>query len=165
MKCEHIEELLSSYIEGELPTDARKAVDAHLRICRDCSTLLSFLKETTDSLAHFPQAEVSDGLMQRLYATPVQKKKFRLLPEFLLRPSLQPILAAATVLMTLVSFYTFNPNRDAINKSINRQLHQGYRKVGKIYSKAESFAVSLGEHKDNILESIKSTKLFGRSGE
>jgi predicted anti-sigma-YlaC factor YlaD len=165
MKCEHAEELLSSYIENELAADDKKAVEKHLKLCRDCNTLLSFLRETTDSLAHFPQAEVSEELMDKIYAIPTQKKKFRLSLDFLLKPSLQPILAAATVLMTIVSFYTFNPNRDAINKSINRQLHLGYRKVGAIYSKAESFAVSLGEHKDNILESIKSSKLFGRSEE
>ena len=165
MKCEHIEELLSSYIEDELAADERRAVKEHLRICRNCVTLLSLLQETTDSLARFPQAEVSEGLLEKIYAIPTQKKKFSLRLDFLLKPSLQPILAAATVLMTVVSFYTFNPNRDAINKSINRQLHLGYRKAGYIYSKAESFAASLGEHKDNILESIKSVKLFGRGEE
>jgi len=165
MKCAHIEEMLSSYIEDELPAEKRQTVEAHLDACPDCRSLLSCLEATTDSLSRFPQAQISEDLLQRLHAIPARRKRVRFLPGFLLRPSLQPILAAATVLMTLVSFYTFNPNKDAIDKSINRQLHLGYRKAGKIYSRAEAFALSLGEHKDNILESIKSTKLFGRSEE
>jgi hypothetical protein len=123
------------------------------------------LLETTESLADFPDLDVSEDLMAKLYAIPQTKRKFRLSFDFLLKPSLQPILTAVTVLMTLISFYTFHPDKTAIDKSINRQFHQGYRKVGSLYSKAESFAASLGQHKDSILDSIKNTKLFGRSEE
>ena len=165
MKCERIEDLLSPYIEDELTAEDRKAVDDHLRICPDCTSLLSILRETTESLSDFPESELSENLMAKLYAIPERKKKFRLSFDLFLKPSLQPILAAATVLMTLVSFYTFHPDKADIDKTINRQLHQGYRKVGSLYSKAESFAVSLGEHKDSILDSIKSIKLFGRGEE
>jgi predicted anti-sigma-YlaC factor YlaD len=165
MKCEQIEGLLSPYIEDELTAEDRKAVTDHLWMCPDCSSLLSLLQETTGSLSEFPELEVSNDLMAKLYALPQTKRKFKLSINFLLKPSLQPILAAATVLMTLISFYTFNPDKANIDKAINRQLHQGYRKVGSLYSKAESFAVSLGHHKDSILDSIKSAKLFGISEE
>jgi len=165
MTCEQIEELLSPYIEDELTAEDRKAVDSHLRICTDCASLLSLLQETTTSLSEFPELKVSDDLMGKLYAIPQTKRKFRLSIDLLLKPSLQPILAAATVLMTLISFYTFHPDKVAIDKSINRQFHQGYRTIGSLYAKAESFAVSLGQHKDTILDSLKSNKLFGRGEE
>ncbi len=165
MKCEQIEELLSPYIEDELTAEDRKTVADHLRICPDCTSLLSLLHETADSLSYFPDLEVSGQLMEKLYTIPQAKRKFKLNFDFLLRPSLQPILAAATVLMTLISFYSFHPDKAVIDKNINRQFHQGYRKVGSLYSKAESFAASLGQHKDSILDSIKSTKLFGKGEE
>lgn len=165
MKCEQIEELLSPYIEDELTAAERKTVADHLKMCPDCTSLLSLLQDTTESLSDFPELEVSGDLMAKLYAIPQTKRKFKLSFDFLLKPSLQPILAAATVLMTLVSFYTFNPDKANIDKTINRQLHQGYRKVGSLYSKVESFAASLGQHKESILDSIKSTKLFGMGEE
>ena len=165
MKCDRIEALLSPYIEDELTAEDRKAVANHLRICPDCTELFSLLQETTAALSHFPELEVSENLMEKLHAIPQEKRKFRLRFDFLLKPSLQPILAAATVLMTLISFYTFHPDKAVIDKNINRQFHQGYRKVGSLYSKAESFAASLGEHKDSILDSLKNSKLFGKGEE
>jgi len=165
MTCEQIEKLLSPYIEDELTPEDRRAVDEHLKICPDCTSLLSFLQETTESLSDFPELEVTEDLRAKLYAIPQTRRKFSLRFNFLLKPSLQPILAAATVLMTLISFYTFHPDKAAIDKAINRQFHQGYRTIGSLYSKAESFAVSLGEHKNSILDSIKSAKLFGRGEE
>jgi anti-sigma factor RsiW len=165
MKCEQIEELMSPYIEDELTAEDRKVVADHLKMCPDCASLLSLLQETTESLSVFPKVGVSEDLMAKLYAIPQTKRKFKLSFGFLLKPSLQPILAAATVLMTLISFYTFHPDKATIDKTINRQFHQGYRKVGSLYSKAESFASSLGQHKESILDSIKNTKLFGMGEE
>jgi anti-sigma factor RsiW len=165
VRCEQIEELLSPYIEDELTAEDRKAVDDHLRICPDCTSLLSLLQETTASLSEFPESEVSENLMAKLHAIPQTRRKFKLSFDFLLKPSLQPILAAATVLMTLISFYTFHPDKANIDKTINRQFHQGYRTVGSLYSKVESFAASLGGHKDSLLDSLKNAKLFGRGEE
>ncbi|MFC2169589.1 anti-sigma factor family protein [Acidobacteriota bacterium] len=161
MDCERIEQLLSPYLEDELSPEEKQAVGEHLKTCQDCSELLSFLTSTRLALANFPEAEVSESLLKRLYQIPQKKKRFSLGLDFFLRPSLQPVLTIATVLLTLVSFYFFHPNRNLINKSINRQIHQGYSEVGRLYTKAESFTASLGEYKELILFSLKETKLFG----
>lgn len=165
MKCEHIEDLLSPYLEDELTAKERLAVQEHLRSCADCSVLFEMLRETQGSLADFPQAEMSNELLDRLYDIPHRKKKFRFSLNFLVRPALQPYLAAATILLTVLSFYLFHPEKSAIDKSINRQVHLGYSKIGKLYSEAEEFTASLGEHKDNILDTIKSKQPFGRNGD
>ena len=165
MKCEHIEDLLSPYLEDELTAKERLAVQKHLRSCADCSVLFEILRETQESLADFPQAEMSNELLDRLYDIPHRKKKFRFSLNFLVRPALQPYLAAATILLTVLSFYLFHPEKSAIDKSINRQVHLGYSKIGKLYSEAEEFTASLGEHKDNILDTIKSKQPFGRNGD
>ncbi|MDH4257635.1 MAG: zf-HC2 domain-containing protein [Candidatus Aminicenantes bacterium] len=160
MECKRIEELLSPYLEDELTQEERQAVQGHLRSCQNCADLLSFMKETQMSLSTFPELEVSEGLIEKLYDLPQKKKRFSVVFEILLRPSLQPIMAAATVLLVMISFYAFHPNRNAINRSIERQFHIGFSKVEKLYAEAESFTQTLGEYKDNLLVSIKNLKPF-----
>ena len=164
MKCEKIEKLLSPYLEDELSTEEKGAVAKHLKTCENCSLLFSLMKETRESLADIPELEVSESLLDRLHSIPSKKRRFKLsLPtfDFLVRPSLQPVLTVATVVLIMVSFYFFGPNKSSIDKSISRQIHLGYSKIEKLYAKAESFTASLGEHKDNILVSLKNIKLLG----
>jgi len=164
MKCEKIEELLSPYLEDELSLEEKGAVAKHLKTCENCSLLFSYMEETRESLADIPELEVSENLLDRLYSIPIKKKRFKLtLPsfDFLVRPSLQPVLTVATILLIMVSFYFFGPNKSSIDKSISRQIHLGYSKIESLYAKAESFTASLGEHKDNILVSLKNIKLLG----
>jgi predicted anti-sigma-YlaC factor YlaD len=165
MECKHIENLLSPYLEDELTAEERLSVETHLQSCADCSVLLDLLRETKESLADFPQAEMSEELLESLYDIPHRRRKFRFSLDFLVRPALQPYMAAATILLTVLSFYLFHPEKSAIDKSINRQVHMGYSKIGRLYSEAESFTTSLGEHRDNILDTIKRKQPFGRNGE
>lgn len=160
MECERIEELLSPYIEDELTREQKNAVDDHLRICPDCAELLALMREAQGSLSSFPEIDVSVELTEKLYAVPRRKKKFRLVTDFLLRPSFQPVMAAATVLLTLVSFYAFHPERNAINRSIERQFHIGISKVEKLYAEAGSITHTLDQYKDNLLVSIKNLTPF-----
>ena len=155
MSCEHIQELLSPYLENELSSEERQRISAHLDSCGECKDLLIQMQQVYTSLTTFPEIEVSENLLSRLYAVPDRKKRFSFGLDFLLRPSLQPILAAATVLLTLLSFYAFGPHTSSINKSIDRQIHLGYSKVEKLYTRAESFTHSLAGHKDNLLVSLK----------
>jgi len=155
MKCEKAEELLSPYYEDELSVEEKKAVESHLESCENCSLLFSSVGETMESLTEFPELNVSENLLDRIYAIPSKKRRFKLSFDFLLRPSLQPILATATLLLTIFSLYMFHPQRNRVNKFVDRQIHLGYSKVGRLYAKAETFATSLGEHKENILVSLK----------
>ncbi len=155
MKCEQIEELLSPYLEDELSREERRVVEEHVKSCESCSLLLSSLEETTESLGRLPELKVSQGLLNQLYSIPGKKKRFSLSLNFFLRPSLQPVLAVIGIVLVLVSFYFFNPNKKAFEQKISRQLHLGYSEVGKLYAKAESFTASLGEYKDTILVSLK----------
>ncbi len=161
MRCEHIEELLSPYLEDELNQEEKRAVKEHLETCKNCSLLFSYIRETKESLTDFPEVEVSKNLLDWLYSIPGKKKRFKLSFDFLFHPSLQPVLAAVTILLMVVSFYSLSPERNRINKSVSRQIHLGYSKVEKLYARAETFVDTLGEHKDNILVSIKNIKFLG----
>ena len=165
MKCEKMEELLSLYAEGETNPDERELVEAHLRACASCSELLSLLKETKLALTSLPELEVSEQLLSKLYAIPEPKKKSHFSFEFLLKPSLQPIMTVATVFLIIGSLYFFNPNRRLIDKAIDRQVHLGYGKVEKLYASAGSVTDSLGSYADNFLGSLKNLKFWEKPKE
>lgn len=162
MNCERVEELLSLYLEGELDSEERALVDGHLASCPGCHSLLALLKKTQESLRLFPEVEVGEKLLGRLYAIPEKKKRhLRLLSDVFLRPSLQPAYAVATFLLIIFSFYTYHPQGKTIARSIDRQLHLGYSRMEKLYVEAGSLAGSLSAYKDDILVSLKSTGLLG----
>jgi len=162
MDCKHIEDLFSLYLEDELSREQRKSVDLHLDSCPECRELLALIKETNEALSVFPEIEVSAQLKSRLYEIPTQKKRFSFNLNALLRPALQPVFAGATIFLILISFYVFHPDRNIINKTIDREIHKGYSKIGQLYTQAESFAVSLFDQSDTLLDSLKNSSIFKR---
>lgn len=165
MDCKDMEPLLSAYLESDLDADGRAAVEAHLRDCSRCRELMSLMRDVSDSLRSIPEIEISPLLKGRLLGIPDQKRRFRLSLDFLVRPALQPILAAAALLLTVVSFYAFSPQRADINKAVARQLHLGYHKISKLYTQAESFTSTLMGYKDDILVSLKDKNPLRREDE
>lgn len=161
MSCERIEGLLSAFLEGELSQTEKAEVESHLAGCPGCAALLAVLGRTQKALAGFPELEVSPRLLARLSAIPEQKKKFSLTFDFVLKPALQPVFAAATIFMTLLSLYLFNPDRKNIDRAIDLKIHTGYGQVEKLYAKAGSLTGRLGETADNVYVSVKNWKLFG----
>ncbi len=158
MKCRQIETLLSPYLENELSQEKKALVDGHIKKCPKCSSLLSSMREARDSLAQIPEIDVSPSLMERLYKIPTKKPKIGF--HFLLKPALQPLLAAATVLITVISLYSLNPEREQINKYINQHIHIGYSKAERLYARAESLTNTLAGYKESILFSIKNIDFF-----
>ncbi len=165
MECNRMEDLISPYLDGELSAAEGQVVEAHLRECPECRELLGFLSEVNASLQALPELEVSPSLQERLLAIPERKSRFRYSLNFLVRPSLQPVLAAATVLLTVLSFYAFSPQRTTINKTVERQFHLGYKKIGQLYTRAESITSSLAGYKDNLVVTIQNKNPLQREEE
>ena len=165
MACERIEGLLTAYLDGDLSAGEKALVDEHVRICADCASLLSYMRATAESLSAFPEIEPSLSLREKLYAIPARKKKFRLALDFMLKPSLQPIFAAATVFLIIFSFYMFNPDKNLIDKALSRQFHRSYSRFEKLYAGAGSFTDSLGSYVDNVIVSLKKINPLGRNEE
>ena len=161
MECERLEELLPSFLEGALSQEEKALVESHLAGCPDCRGLLAVLARAQQALAGLPELEVSPGLRARLLAIPERKKKFSFSFDFVLKPSLQPVFAAATIFMTLLSFYLFNPNKANIDRTIDRKVHSGYSEVEKLYASAGSFTERLGDAAENVYVSVKNWKIFG----
>lgn len=165
MACDRIEGLLTAYVDGDLSAEEKTLVDDHVRVCADCASLLSFLRAATESLAVFPEVEPSQSLREMLYTIPRRKKKFQLALDFLLKPSLQPIFAAATVFLIIFSFYMFNPDKNLIDKAVSRQFHRSYSRFEKLYARAGSFTDNLGAYADNVLVSLKKINPLDRNEE
>lgn len=163
MECERLEELLPSFLEGALSQEEKALVESHLAGCPDCRGLLAVLARTQQALSGLPELEVSPGLRARLLAIPERKKKFSFSFDFILKPSLQPAFAAATIFMTLLSFYLFNPDKAHIDRTIDRKVHSGYSQVEKLYARAGSFTERLGDTAENVYVSVKNWKVFGGS--
>lgn len=161
MQCENIHDLLSPYLDDELSIEERDLVDRHLLQCTDCAALFAFLKDTHEGLADFPELEPSRELLAKIYEIPSRPRLFSL--KFFLKPSLQPVFTAATMLMILGSFYFFHPDRARINNAINRNLHIGYAKIERLYAHAEAFTTSLGKYKDDFLVSLERFNPFHKS--
>jgi len=164
MDCKHVENLLSPYLEGELSFHDRALVEQHLEDCSQCAGLLSLLRETTRALEDFPEASINLELKMRLVQIPEKKKDPRFGFDINWRPLFQPMLAATSVFFILLSCYLFNPDKNVIDKTINRHLHRGYGQIGRLYTKVESAADSLENQTDSLLASVKNMNIFKRSG-
>lgn len=64
MKHEAIQDLLSSYLDGELGPDERAAVEAHIGRCSSCREELDLLRLTLDALRDMPQLEAPSGFAE-----------------------------------------------------------------------------------------------------
>ncbi len=75
MGCERIEELLSPYLEDELTQEQKQTVETHIHTCPSCAELLSLMREAKESLSFFPEVNVSETLIEKLYELPHKRKK------------------------------------------------------------------------------------------
>ena len=140
MTCERIEGLLSAYLEGELAGPDRAEVAAHLAACPACAELAGLMKDALGAMSGFPEAEPSPGLLAGLYAIPERKaakrRWVRTVQDFLTRPALQPVYAAFTVLLLVVTFVLYHPEAGGIRKQGSVQFHKGVGTVEKLYASA-----------------------------
>ncbi len=164
MNAAHVEELLSAYLEGDLDANGVAEVEAHLRLCPDCSDLLEAVGGAREALAALPEIDPPSGLLRKLYAVP-DKRKFRLVPDFLLRPSLQPLFAGVTGLLIFISFLMFSPDGRSFQKNVSRQMHAGYSTVGKLYARAGAVTDEIASYKNTLLGSLREAPLLKQGEE
>ena len=164
MTCKRIEELLSAYLEGELPAGEKAEVDAHLAACRECAGLAALMRETVAAAAAFPEVEPSPELMAGLYAIPEAKREkkrfFQPVFDWLGRPALQPVYAALTGLFIVLSFVLFHPEGRGIRKAIDVQFHRGIGTVEKLYADAGGLKGEIGAFSANVVKSFNTLGLL-----
>lgn len=106
--CEHVDSVLSAWLEGDLGGDERRAVDAHLRECLRCVSLVRDIENIRTDAAKLPELAPSrdlwDGIAARIEA-PVIELKPRQAPAPVRRN--WQMAAAAVVLMAVSSGVTY----------------------------------------------------------
>jgi hypothetical protein len=106
--CEHVDSVLSAWFEGDLPDAERRAVDAHLRECLRCASLVRDLESIRRDASNLPELVPSrdlwDGIAARIEAPVIE-----LAPRQAPAPTRRnwQMAAAAVVLMGLSSGVTY----------------------------------------------------------
>jgi anti-sigma factor RsiW len=169
MKCDRIENLLVGYREGSLGARDRALVEAHLAECPDCRRLLDLLKETERAFEGFPVLEVGPALRRKLYALPdreSEKAEARTGSWLGFVPRLvrQPVFVPAAVILLAATIFATNPHRDAMLRTVYRQVHLGWNAAGQVYDKAGAFLDKLNGYKEETLSSLKRVDPLSRDG-
>ncbi|MFQ6038352.1 MAG: hypothetical protein ACE5LV_07025, partial [Candidatus Aminicenantales bacterium] len=127
--------------------------------------LLDLMHEVRGTLSTLPFPEVSEPMKEKLYGIPGRKRTIRLFLEYLFRPSFQPIVAAAAILLVLLSFIGFHTDRSLVIQALDRQVHWGFSQVEQLYAHADSLTHALGGYTGDVLESLKKIPLFDGNNE
>ena len=108
INCEHVDTVLSAWLEGDLGDDDRRAVDAHLRECLRCASLVrdieNIRRDATKLPEMAPSRDLWEGIAARIEA-PVIELKPRQAPTPARRT--WQMAAAAVVLMAVSSGVTY----------------------------------------------------------
>jgi anti-sigma factor RsiW len=59
MRCVEFVELVTAYLEDELPADQRTAFEEHLRLCPGCDRYLDQFRTTISLLGELPEQSIS----------------------------------------------------------------------------------------------------------
>jgi anti-sigma factor RsiW len=162
MTCDRIEDLLPEYVDGDLGPGDAALVERHLAGCPGCAALAALLRDVSVALASFPEISPSPGLTSKLAAIP-DRTRSRFSLNFWLKPSLQPVFAAVTIVGILFTFYMFNPNKQRFNRAVVRQFHRGYSQFEKLIAKAGALTDNLGATADTVFVSLKDINPLGKT--
>ncbi len=134
MECKQVENLISGYIENELPRDVQKEVAHHLETCASCKDL----KEKVEDLLYaFPELEeeVPFFLKNRLYYIPESQEEDNIIDLESRRMYLKWMAAViGTFVLFLNLFYFTN-----IYPPANRILHEMVAGIKTFTVKTEAF--------------------------
>lgn len=68
LSCSEARELVSDYIDGELPESIAAALEGHLQTCPNCPPLYASLIQTLADLKGLGTAAVGDDIAERVVA-------------------------------------------------------------------------------------------------
>jgi anti-sigma factor RsiW len=120
---------LSDYLDGELTAEERRAVDAHLEGCAECTAVLNELKRVVTRAASVPprppQADLWGGIVARI-ETDASSSRDTVLPFARREPrrvtfTLPQLAAAAALLIALSGGAAWEVARRAANADSSRQ--------------------------------------------
>jgi hypothetical protein len=108
INCEHVDTVLSAWLEGDLGDDDRRAVDAHLRECLRCASLVRDIENIRRDATKLPEMAPSRDLWEGIAAR-IEAPVIELKPRQAAAPARRTwqMAAAAVVLMAVSSGVTY----------------------------------------------------------
>lgn len=122
--CEHVDSVLSAWFERDLGDDERRAVDAHLRECLRCASLVRDIESIRRDAAKLPEMAPSRDLWEGIAAR-IEAPVIELKPRQAPTPARRnwQMAAAAVVLMAVSSGVTYLVTRsDQRSASSEQQI-------------------------------------------
>ncbi|MBI3394164.1 MAG: zf-HC2 domain-containing protein, partial [Nitrospirae bacterium] len=102
MPCDEMRERLSPYLEGELGESERRALEAHLKECADCTALLAVLRESVASLRAMPEAEPPAHLARKIQQAVAERAAVQSRPRATWGWTWMPAFAAAASFLAMI---------------------------------------------------------------
>jgi len=69
LTCEAVIREISNYLDGDLDTTLRRAIEAHLADCKDCQVIIDQTKLTIDIFCDSEMVELPEDVRRRLHET------------------------------------------------------------------------------------------------
>ncbi|HEX6507999.1 MAG TPA: zf-HC2 domain-containing protein [Chloroflexota bacterium] len=66
MACNELVEVITEYLEGELPVPDRLRFEKHLAICPGCRAYVEQMRQTIDALGTLPPTPISEEEKKRV---------------------------------------------------------------------------------------------------
>ncbi len=122
-QCDKFRVYFSSYIEGELHSEQRKYLEAHLAVCSECSEAVYQIKIIRESLRRLPPIRTSDGFETQLHYRINQFSQQSTSPFFLIREHWKiPAIGSAILLMVVTTFIFFSPGDQQASRAVQQSI-------------------------------------------
>ncbi len=115
-ECKSFEEKIFDYVDGLLPTGARKDVVRHLEECLDCSEIYENVTKVRWQLRNLNSIKVSPDF-ETVLRTRISMERSLSRRSFLNRPIRIPVYAATGALAFLAAFFIFNLSDKQLNNN------------------------------------------------
>jgi hypothetical protein len=171
MNCTHIEELLSEYMERNLPDQEMTRVAAHLNKCSNCSRLRDGMVSVVYLCKSYPVLEMDVNLLEKILLRTSGRSRRRSLKELwknnFLKPLLNPRFAVGAglaalflVLMMNLIIPRISPAMSAFSPSellrlMDRGVQQVYGEGLKAYKSKTDLEEQLTYLKSNIFGKLR----------
>ena len=170
MKCPHIEERLSEYLDRALPASEMEQVAEHVHECGNCSAVLEEMRSALLKCKSFPVYEPDIALIERVLLRTTGRprtKTFReLLDQYFLRQVLTPRFAMGAVLSLMfaaLSVSLLAPRASTIAgalsprevfRTMDRGVQAIYSRGLKVYDKKNEWQAQFSFFKNNMFNRL-----------
>lgn len=134
MECRDIRDKLSFYLDGDLPSGDKSAIEEHLKSCTGCSAALADLRKTIGHIKDLAELEppewMTRRIMEKVRAEAPPKKGILQRLFYPLHIKL-PIEAVVTVLVVGIALYIYRdirPEMKLAKSPVEESAPQGFRK-------------------------------------